>query len=68
MDSARAMVFGLALGDALGWPVEFLQLTQIRARYGREGITAPPDPALYTDDMTNDKRQPARTRALRLAP
>jgi len=50
MDSARAVVFGLALGDALGWPIEFLQLTQIRARYGREGITAPPDPALYTDD------------------
>jgi ADP-ribosylglycohydrolase len=48
--SARAVLFGLALGDALGWPVEFLQLPQIRARYGREGVTAPPDPALYTDD------------------
>jgi ADP-ribosylglycohydrolase len=48
--SARAVLFGLALGDALGWPVEFLKLTQIRARYGRAGITAPPDPALYTDD------------------
>lgn len=50
MDTARAVLFGLALGDALGWPVEFLQLPHIRARYGREGVTAPPDPALYTDD------------------
>jgi len=25
MDSARAVLFGLALGDAPGWPVEFLQ-------------------------------------------
>ncbi len=48
--SARAVLFGLALGDALGWPVEFMELSQVRARYGREGITAPPDPALYTDD------------------
>lgn len=49
-DSARAMLYGLALGDALGWPVEFLSRANIRAKYGRVGITAPPDPALYTDD------------------
>jgi ADP-ribosylglycohydrolase len=49
-DAARAVIFGLALGDALGWPVEFLERPQILARYGREGVTAPPDPALYTDD------------------
>lgn len=47
---AHALLWGLALGDALGWPVEFLSLNQIRARYGREGIQHPPDPALYTDD------------------
>jgi ADP-ribosylglycohydrolase len=49
-DPAHAILFGLALGDALGWPVEFMELPQIRAKYGRAGITAPPDPALYTDD------------------
>jgi len=49
-DPARAVIFGLALGDALGWPVEFLDRTRIRAKYGRIGILAPPDPALYTDD------------------
>jgi len=49
-EAAEGMIFGLALGDALGWPVEFLDRPLIRARYGRLGITAPPDPALYTDD------------------
>jgi ADP-ribosylglycohydrolase len=49
-DAARAVILGAALGDALGWPVEFLERSHIRAKYGRAGITAPPDPALYTDD------------------
>ncbi len=44
------MLFGLALGDALGWPVEFLTLAEIRTRFGRDGILELPDPALYTDD------------------
>ncbi|NWF67627.1 MAG: ADP-ribosylglycohydrolase family protein [Chloroflexi bacterium] len=47
---AQAIVFGLALGDALGWPTEFLKLHQIKARYGAAGIQQPPDPALFTDD------------------
>ncbi len=49
-DRARGMIFGLALGDALGWPVEFMGRPEILANYGRSGIQAPPDPALYTDD------------------
>ena len=49
-DRARGMFYGLALGDALGWPVEFMDLPQILAKYGRGGISEPPDPALYTDD------------------
>jgi ADP-ribosylglycohydrolase len=47
---AEAILFGLALGDALGWPTEFKKLTDIKARYGARGIQAPPDPAIYTDD------------------
>ena len=49
-EAARGMLLGLALGDALGWPVEFLDRPQIGAHFGRDGITAPPDPALITDD------------------
>jgi ADP-ribosylglycohydrolase len=44
------ILFGLALGDAIGWPVEFQKLKQIRTQYGPKGITAPPNPALFTDD------------------
>lgn len=32
-------LLGLALGDALGAPVEFLELTEIRREYGPDGIT-----------------------------
>jgi ADP-ribosylglycohydrolase len=49
-DRALGLIYGLALGDALGWPVEFQGLGEIRARYGPHGIQAPPDPALFTDD------------------
>jgi ADP-ribosylglycohydrolase len=47
---AEAILFGLALGDTIGWPTEFLKLPQIYSRFGSKGIQEPPDPALYTDD------------------
>ncbi|NJL93344.1 MAG: ADP-ribosylglycohydrolase family protein [Anaerolineae bacterium] len=47
---ASALLLGLALGDALGYPVEFLNWEVIVARFGPQGILEPPDPALYTDD------------------
>jgi ADP-ribosylglycohydrolase len=50
IDQTKAILLGLALGDALGWPTEFMSLAQIKQRYGPDGIQAPPDPALYTDD------------------
>lgn len=49
-EQAQAVLFGLALGDALGWPTEFKKLSDIKAIYGADGIQEPPDPALYTDD------------------
>ncbi|MEP7292695.1 MAG: ADP-ribosylglycohydrolase family protein [Chloroflexota bacterium] len=48
--NSEAILFGLALGDALGYPTEFLKLPEIRQRYGQHGIGQLPDPALYTDD------------------
>jgi ADP-ribosylglycohydrolase len=47
---SRAILHGLALGDALGWPTEFISLPQIKSKYGEKGIQAPPDPAIFTDD------------------
>jgi ADP-ribosylglycohydrolase len=47
---AQALLFGLALGDALGYPTEFLKLPQIKQQYGAAGIQIPPDPARYSDD------------------
>lgn len=49
-EKARAVIYGLALGDALGWPIEFLSMQKISVIYGNEGIQIPPDPALVTDD------------------
>ena len=34
----RGCLVGGAIGDALGWPVEFLRLHEIFSRYGPEGI------------------------------
>ena len=31
-------IYGLAIGDALGAPVEFLSLDQIKRKYGQQGI------------------------------
>lgn len=50
MEQVLGMLYGLALGDALGAPVEFWELKGIRERYGPAGIQDLPDPALFTDD------------------
>ncbi|MHA1168114.1 MAG: ADP-ribosylglycohydrolase family protein [Candidatus Hodarchaeales archaeon] len=43
-------LFGSALGDALGAPVEFKSLETIIRHYGAGGIQDPPNNALWTDD------------------
>lgn len=40
LDRVRGCLFGGAAGDALGYPVEFMSEAQIRARFGRAGISA----------------------------
>lgn len=47
---AKGIIYGLAVGDALGRHTEFLPLSEIKAKYGQEGITDIPDRALFTDD------------------
>ena len=39
IDKYRGCLIGGAVGDALGYPIEFLQLDQIFQRYGHNGIT-----------------------------
>ncbi|WP_067480873.1 ADP-ribosylglycohydrolase family protein [Actinomadura hibisca] len=47
----RGCLLGGALGDALGYPVEFSSLGQIRAQYGERGVVGfPSAPARVTDD------------------
>ena len=51
IDRAKGILFGLAIGDALGFPTEFMTLSSIKKKYGQSGITdLPGNPALYTDD------------------
>lgn len=42
--------WGLALGDALGKPVEFDSIESIRESYGESGVHVPEDGAYWTDD------------------
>ena len=51
----QGCLLGLAIGDALGAPVEFLRLQEIKMRYGKDGITDFNEwrgfkPGSYTDD------------------
>ncbi len=39
LDQIRGCLFGGAVGDALGYPVEFYRDREIRAKYGDQGIT-----------------------------
>ena len=38
-DKIRGSLLGGAIGDALGYPVEFMSYSQIKSKYGEEGIT-----------------------------
>jgi len=51
-ERARGMMLGLALGDALGRPMEFLTLDQIRGRYGDTALAERDEPLRPTDDTS----------------
>lgn len=48
--SIEGILLGVALGDALGFPVENWTLAQIRAQLGPGALLEPPDPAQVSDD------------------
>ncbi len=50
IDKIRGVYWGLALGDALGMPVEFHSIEAIREIYGEEGILNLEKNAIWTDD------------------
>lgn len=55
VDRVRGCLLGGAVGDALGWPIEFLKLPQIRQAHGDSGVTgflpqATDEPQQITDD------------------
>ena len=50
-NKAKGVIFGLAIGDAFGYPTEFMSLTAIKSKYGAAGIQDfPKSPALFSDD------------------
>jgi ADP-ribosylglycohydrolase len=63
--AATGALFGLALGDALGKPTEFLGIPAIEAAFGPWRELPLPDPALITDDT---QMTLAVARALRALP
>ncbi|GAA3299480.1 ADP-ribosylglycohydrolase family protein [Dactylosporangium vinaceum] len=50
MSKVKASLFGLAFGDALGYPVEFQTFEQITATFGRRGPRDLPPRPLVSDD------------------
>ena len=50
-EKAKGLIFGLAIGDAFGYPTEFITLARIKTEFGPQGIADfPKSPALFTDD------------------
>ena len=50
-EKAKGLIFGLAIGDVLGYPTEFMTLARIKTEFGPNGIADfPKSPALFTDD------------------
>ncbi|MDF1594057.1 MAG: ADP-ribosylglycohydrolase family protein [Desulfobacterales bacterium] len=50
-EKAKGLIFGLAIGDALGYPTEFITLARIKTEFGPNGIADfSKSPALFTDD------------------
>ena len=51
-DKASGCLFGLALGDALGYPNEFLSFSEIKTKWGSNGFLIPKDGMITVSDDT----------------
>ena len=51
-NTTRAVIYGLACGDALGKDTEFMSVAAIKRRYGSEGIR---DLSQTSGQFTDDK-------------
>ena len=51
-DKASGCLFGLALGDALGYPNEFLSFSEIKTKWGVKGFLMPKDDLITVSDDT----------------
>lgn len=50
-EKSRGCILGLAIADAVGYPVEFIRTKEdIKTIFGPDGITDLPESPLYTDD------------------
>jgi ADP-ribosylglycohydrolase len=56
-DRVRGALLGGAVGDALGWPVEFQRLDRIRERFGPDGVTGLPGRGGAEGDQVTDDTQ-----------
>jgi ADP-ribosylglycohydrolase len=50
LNRLKGYIYGSALGDAMGQPVEFKSKKSIISEYGDQGILDPPKNAIWTDD------------------
>ncbi|WP_459546194.1 ADP-ribosylglycohydrolase family protein [Nocardia sp. X0981] len=58
VDRVRGTLLGGAVGDALGWPIEFRSLANIRGDHGADGITGfPPGPSPDAPQQITDDTQ-----------
>lgn len=53
-DHFRGCLLGGAIGDALGWPVEFMGIEEIKRKYGESGITDLVEGANGKAEVTDD--------------
>lgn len=60
LDKAKGVIYGLAIGDALGRPTEFMSADAIKINYGPEGVQDLPEPALFTPVFLTPRRFFAR--------